>query len=151
MWYWAQQPYLPQALEPVQEAAQAAELSREVLHPPLLSREMPALPVPGAGRMDTAIRTWTMTAYATIIMLIRERILLAIMDRKALTTAFRADITIPDRTGLSDVTASAVRVSYPDAYIAASLMPHILASGSLTIIKKDGKRKCEVRKRPPGL
>lgn len=34
MWYWAQQPYLPQALEPVQEAAQAAELSREVLPPP---------------------------------------------------------------------------------------------------------------------
>lgn len=101
--------------------------------------------------MDTAIRTWTMTAYATIIMLIRERIFLAITDRKALTTAFRADITIPDRTGLSDVTASAVRVSYPDAYIAASLMPHILASGSLTTIKKDGKRKCEVRKRPPGL
>ena len=64
-----------------------------------------------------------MTAYATIIMLIREKILLAIMDRKALTTAFRADITIPDRTGLSDVTASAVRVSYPDAYITASTAP----------------------------
>ena len=59
--------------------------------------------------MDTAIRTWTRTAYATIIMLIQERIFLAITDRKALTTAFRADITIPDRTTLPDVTVSAVK------------------------------------------